>query len=104
MADSLARYNRVMGRDTYFLTGTDEHGDKIVQAAEKSGLSPKAYADEISGHFKALWPDLSITNDDFIRTTEPRHAAVVQKLLQRIYDSGDIYFGEYGGHYSYNFV
>jgi len=99
VADSLARYNRVMGRDTYFLTGTDEHGDKIVQAAEKSGLSPKAYADEISGHFKALWPDLSITNDDFIRTTEPRHAAVVQKLLQRIYDSGDIYFGEYGGHY-----
>ncbi|EPR37465.1 Methionyl-tRNA synthetase [Desulfovibrio sp. X2] len=99
VADCMARFNRAMGRDAYFLTGTDEHGDKIVQAAEKSGLTPRAYVDEISGHFRALWPELSISNDDFIRTTEPRHVRVVQKLLQQIYDAGDIYFGEYGGHY-----
>jgi len=99
VADSMARFHRAMGHDTYFLTGTDEHGDKIVQAAEKNGQAPKAYADEISGHFRALLPELSITNDDFIRTTEPRHAAAVQTILQRIYDAGDIYFGEYGGHY-----
>src|SRR3990170_9015586 len=73
VADVLARYHRLSGYRTYFLTGTDEHGDKIVAAAAKAGLSPLAYADMISAQFRNLWPELSVGNDDFIRTTEPRH-------------------------------
>jgi len=90
-----------MGDDTYFLTGTDEHGDKIVQAAEAGDQSPQEYVDTISGLFKDLWPNMNISNDDFIRTTEPRHVEVVQDILQKVFDSGDIYFGEYGGHYCF---
>jgi len=90
-----------MGEETYFLTGTDEHGDKIVQAAEAQGQSPQEYVDTISSLFKDLWPNMNISNDDFIRTTEPRHIEVVQTILQKVYDSGDIYFGEYGGHYCF---
>jgi len=101
VADALSRFHQLMGAETYFLTGTDEHGDKIVQAAEANGLSPMEYVDAISGRFKALWPDMNITNDDFIRTTEPRHIKVVQDILQKVHDSGDIYFGEYGGHYCF---
>ncbi|AGW13549.1 methionine--tRNA ligase [Megalodesulfovibrio gigas] len=99
VADAMARYQRALGKDTYFLTGTDEHGDKIVEAAEKAGQSPREYVDEISGLFQGLWPQLGISNDAFIRTTEPRHIAVVQAFLQKIHDAGDLYFGEYGGHY-----
>ncbi|QJB58250.1 methionine--tRNA ligase [Pseudodesulfovibrio sp. zrk46] len=101
VADSVARFHRLMGEDAYFLTGTDEHGDKIVQAAEAQGKSPQEYVDTISGLFRDLWPDMNISNNDFIRTTEPRHKAVVQEILQKVYDSGDIYFGEYGGHYCF---
>ncbi|GFM37452.1 methionine--tRNA ligase [Desulfovibrio psychrotolerans] len=101
IADTMRRFHSLMGRDTYFLTGTDEHGDKIVQAAEKNGCSPQEYVDSISQLFRDLWPHLNISNDDFIRTTEPRHKQVVQAVLQKVYDSGDIYFGEYGGHYCY---
>ncbi|MUM76806.1 methionine--tRNA ligase [Pseudodesulfovibrio sp. F-1] len=101
VADALSRFHQLMGAETYFLTGTDEHGDKIVQAAEANGLSPMEYVDTISGQFKALWPDMNIANDDFIRTTEPRHIKVVQDILQKVHDSGDIYFGEYGGHYCF---
>lgn len=101
VADCMARFNRCLGREVFFLTGTDEHGDKIVQAAEKNGQSPQQYVDHISSLFKDLWPSLDICNDDFIRTTEPRHKKVVQEFLQRVYDTGDIYFGEYGGHYCY---
>jgi len=90
-----------MGEDAYFLTGTDEHGDKIVQAAEAQGKSPQEYVDTISGLFRDLWPDMNISNNDFIRTTEPRHVEVVQDILQKVYDSGDIYYGEYGGHYCF---
>lgn len=99
VADSLCRFNRLMGRPSYFLTGTDEHGDKIVQAAEKAGQTPREYVDEISGLFRDMWPRLDIHNDDFIRTTEARHIACVQDILQRVYDRGEIYFGEYGGFY-----
>lgn len=99
VADVLARYHRLTGYRTFFLTGTDEHGDKIVAAAEKAGVSPQVYADRISQQFSDLWPELSISNDDFIRTTEPRHIRTVQLILQKVYDAGDIYFGNYEGYY-----
>jgi methionyl-tRNA synthetase len=99
VADVLARYHRLSGYQTYFLTGTDEHGDKIVAAAAKAGVTPQAYADMISGQFRNLWPELSISNDDFIRTTDQRHIRTVQLILQKVYDAGDIYFGNYEGHY-----
>lgn len=99
VADAMARFHAAMGREVYFLTGTDEHGDKIVQAAEKAGQSPQQYVDHISGLFRDMWPRLGIHPDGFIRTTEPRHHKVVQEFLQRVHDAGDIYFGEYGGHY-----
>jgi methionyl-tRNA synthetase len=101
LADTMARWHRLLGDDTRFLTGTDEHGDKIAQAAAKANVTPKAYADEIAGAFQEAWRRLGITNDDFIRTTEPRHAKVVQTILQRLYDAGEIYLGRYGGHYCY---
>ena len=84
-----------------FLTGTDEHGDKIVQAAEKQGQTPKEFVDDISGRFRALWPKLDVANDRFVRTTDPEHISAVQAFLQKVYDAGDIYFGEFGGHYCY---
>jgi methionyl-tRNA synthetase len=99
VADVLARYYRLAGRRTFFVTGTDEHGDKIAEAAQKAGVSPKAYADRISAQFRALWPELAVTNDYFIRTTDPDHVANVRHILQKVYDSGDIYFGHYEGHY-----
>jgi len=99
VADVLARYHRLCGYQTFFLTGTDEHGDKIVAAAAKEGVTPQAYADMISGQFRKLWPELTISNDDFIRTTEARHIKTVQLILQKVYDAGDIYFGSYEGHY-----
>jgi methionyl-tRNA synthetase len=89
------------GEETYFLTGTDEHGDKVVQAAKDEGMSPLAYADQISGLFKAMWPELDIEYDYFIRTTDPAHIKVVKEVLQQIYDSGDIYFSEYEGAYCF---
>ena len=95
----LARYYRLAGYRTFFVTGTDEHGDKIAEAAQKAGISPKAYADRISAQFRALWPELAVTNDHFIRTTDADHVANVRHILQKVYDSGDIYFGHYEGHY-----
>jgi len=101
MADAMCRYRRLAGDRVYFLTGTDEHGERIAQVAAKAGKSPQAYADEIAAVFRETWRRLGITNDDFIRTTEPRHEKVVQEVLQRLYDAGEIYFGEYGGFYCY---
>ncbi len=98
-ADVVNRFNSMSGSDTFFLTGTDEHGDKIVDAAEKENLSPKAYADMISGLFRDLWPKLNIKYDHFVRTTDHDHMAVVEYVLQKIYDKGDIYFSEYEGLY-----
>lgn len=99
--DTWARYQRLAGREVFFLTGTDEHGDKIVKAAAAEGKTTEAYCDEISGAFKSTWEKLGLTPDDFIRTTEPRHKAVVQQILQKIYDAGDIYAGEYSGKYCF---
>ncbi len=99
VADSLARFHRLLGEDVYFLTGTDEHGDKIAEAAKAAGQTPKEYADAVSGLFSSLWPRLGITPNRFIRTTDADHKAAVARALQQVYDQGDIYFGEYGGHY-----
>ena len=99
VADALTRFHRLMGEETYFLTGTDEHGDKIAQAAEKTGQTPQAFADEVSAKFRDLWPKLNIEYSQFIRTTDPEHKRRVQEFMQKVYDQGDIYFGEYGGHY-----
>ena len=101
LADVAARSHAMMDCDTFFLTGTDEHGDKIVQAAAKEQLQPREYADKISGLFQNLWPELDIENDKFIRTTDPAHIDVVTRILQRIYESGDIYFSEYEGLYCF---
>ena len=101
VADSLTRFQRLMGKDARFITGTDEHGDKILQAAEKAGRSPQSLADEVSAAFRALWPRLECAPADFVRTTDEKHKAVVRGFLQKVYDAGDIYFGEYGGHYCY---
>jgi methionyl-tRNA synthetase len=99
VADVLARYHRMAGVNTFFVTGTDEHGDKIAEAAQKAGVTPQEYADKISAQFRDLCPKLSITNDYFIRTTDSNHIETVRFILQKVYDSGDIYFGSYEGHY-----
>lgn len=99
LADVLARYHRLMGVPTFFLTGTDEHGQKVQKAAEAAGVSPQQHADNTVVRFKELWKKLGITNDDFIRTTEERHRRVVQVILQDLYDRGEIYRAEYDGWY-----
>ena len=101
VADSLARFHRAMGRDTFFLTGTDEHGDKIVQAAEKAGITPQELVDANTATFRDLWARMGITNTGFVRTTDPEHKRCVQAILQKVHDAGDIYHGEYSGHYCF---
>ncbi len=101
IADTLKRYYSSRGVETFFLTGTDEHGDKIAEAAKEHGMEPKAYADRISELFRSTWDACGISYDHFIRTTDPYHQKTVQRLLQKIYDTGDIYFGEYGGFYCF---
>ncbi|MEE9297627.1 MAG: class I tRNA ligase family protein [Acidimicrobiia bacterium] len=98
--DALARWHRLRGEETFFLTGTDEHGLKVQQTAEANGVSPQEWADRTVVRFQEAWNLLDISNDDFIRTTEPRHHAAVRELLQRCYDNGDIYLGHYEGLYS----
>ena len=99
IADMLARYSRLVGYETFFLTGTDEHGQKIEQSATQRGKTPKEYADEVSGKFKTLWDDFDISYDKFIRTTDADHKAGVQKAFQKMFDKGDIYKGNYEGNY-----
>lgn len=99
IADMLARYSRLVGFDTFFLTGTDEHGQKIADSAALRDKSPKEYADEISGKFKSLWDDFDISYDKFIRTTDAEHKVGVQKAFQKMFDKGDIYKGNYEGNY-----
>ncbi len=99
VADVLARYYRLAGYRTFFVTGTDEHGDKIAEAAQKAGITPKAYADRISDQFRTLWPELAVTNDYFIRTTDANHVENVRRILWKVHESRDIYFGHYEGHY-----
>ncbi|MFT5726053.1 MAG: methionyl-tRNA synthetase [Desulforhopalus sp.] len=99
VADTYSRFRRLCGEDVRFQTGTDEHGDKIVEAAERQGVAPQEYVDAISGMFSSTWPVLEVEPDNFIRTTDTDHIKTVQKILQDVYDSGDIYFGEYTGLY-----
>ncbi|MCP4695030.1 MAG: methionine--tRNA ligase [Desulfobacterales bacterium] len=99
LADVASRFHKMRGVETFFLTGTDEHGDKIQEAAQKGNMTPRAYVDSISKLFQDMWPELDIENDHFIRTTDPAHIKLVKELLQKIYDSGDIYFSEYEGLY-----
>ena len=98
-ADAMARYKRMQGFDTMFLTGTDEHGLKIEQKAAAKGVTPKEYVDEIVAGIKDLWKLLNISNDKFIRTTDDYHEKAVQKIFEKLYKQGDIYKGHYEGHY-----
>jgi methionyl-tRNA synthetase len=100
LTDVIARFRRQMGAKVHFLTGTDEHGQKVQASARRQGLSPQEYVDGISAQFKALLPRLNVSNDDFVRTTEERHRRVVRELLQRLHDQGDIYLDTYKGYYS----
>jgi len=100
LTDVIARFRRLMGDRVHFLTGTDEHGQKVQQSARRRGVPAQQFADEVSAEFRALLPRLSISNDDFIRTTDERHKRVVRRLLQQLFDQGDIYLGEYRGFYS----
>ncbi|MEJ2689261.1 MAG: methionine--tRNA ligase [Deltaproteobacteria bacterium] len=99
IADVASRFQRLCGKETFFQTGTDEHGDKIAQAAAESKVSPRQYADRISAMFRAAWPPLQVRPDNFIRTTDQAHVKVVQDILQKVHDQGDIYFSEYTGLY-----
>lgn len=99
-ADVISRWHRMKGDDVRFLTGTDEHGQKVYNTALKRGLTPKAHVDDMVVPFQELWTRLDIQYDDFIRTTEPRHIQVVQQVLQRLYDAGEIYEDNYEGWYS----
>ena len=100
LADVLARFHRVAGDEVFFLTGLDEHGQKVKQAAEKRGLSPQAHCDDLAPRFLNLWQKLDIKYNDFVRTTEERHKKIVQLVLQKAYEAGDIYVDEYEGWYS----
>ena len=99
MADAMARFKRMTGYDVMFLTGTDEHGQKIMNIAQEKGVSPQEYVDEVVTGIKELWKTMEISNDDFIRTTEPRHIKRVQDIFMRLYEKGDIYKSEYEGLY-----
>jgi len=98
-ADTMTRFKKMQGYDTYFLTGLDEHGQKIEKKAQEAGVTPQQYVDKIAVETKALWKLMDIENDDFIRTTEERHMKIVQKIFRRFYDQGDIYKSEYEGMY-----
>jgi len=100
LADAARRYQALCGRRTYFVTGTDEHGQKVEQAAHKRGIEPQAHVDELHAAFKNLWPELGCDPDQFIRTTEPRHKVVVQRALQQLWDAGLIVAREFEGWYS----
>ena len=99
VADAIARSRRLLGDDVFFLTGTDEHGQKVERAAQKAGLKTELFADEVAGTFRQMCRDLHISNDDFIRTTEPRHHRAAQELWRRVAANGDIYKGDYEGWY-----
>jgi methionyl-tRNA synthetase len=101
VADVACRFHSMLRAESFFLTGTDEHGDKVVRAAKKENLSPKTYSDKISGLFRDLWPELNIKYSYFIRTTDASHMVLVKQIMQQIYDSGDIYFSEYQGLYCF---
>ena len=99
LTDALARFKRMIGNDVFFLTGTDEHGQKIQQLAEEAGINPKEYVDNVAGEVRAIWDLMNTSYDKFIRTTDDYHEDAVQKIFQKLYDQGDIYKGEYEGWY-----
>ena len=99
LSDAIARYKRMLGYDVYFLTGTDEHGQKIQLEAEKQGINPQQYVDNVADEIKTIWDLMNTTYDQFIRTTNPKHKETVQKIFKKLYEKGDIYKGEYVGHY-----
>ncbi|MBF0277895.1 MAG: methionine--tRNA ligase [SAR324 cluster bacterium] len=99
VSDIFRRFRKLFGEDTYFLTGTDEHGQKIAEAAKNADISPLEFVDQISQEFREIWPELHVEHDQFIRTTDPKHKDRVQKVLQKIYDQGEIYLREYEGLY-----
>ncbi len=99
LADSMARYHRLLGHDVYFQTGTDEHGQKIEQAALKQGIKPQAYVDKVANQIQTLFDQINISYDRFMRTTDPSHVKQVQKIFKQLYEQGDIYKGEYVGLY-----
>ncbi len=101
VADALARFHRLMGEETRFQTGTDEHGDKVQEAAQRAGLPVREFVDRISASFRQTWDELQISYDVFVRTTAPEHIKLVQSVLARLHDTGDIYFGDYGGLYCF---
>src|ERR1051326_3250020 len=100
VADVVARARRSLGQETFFLTGLDEHGQKVQQAALAEGKQPQAYCDELAAVWKAFAAKLELTNDDFVRTTEPRHEAVVQEILSKLHAGGHLYQEAYRGFYS----
>lgn len=99
LTDAIARFKRKQGKDVFFLTGTDEHGQKIQQAAEESGISPQQYVDNVSGEIRSIWDLMESSYDGFIRTTDKKHEAVVKKIFNKLYEQGDIYKSEYEGLY-----
>src|SRR5687768_13832417 len=100
IADVIARSRRLFGDHVFFLTGLDEHGQKVQQAAQAEGKEPQQYCDELAASWKSLWRKLKVTNDDFVRTTETRHKEVVQALLSRLHQEGHFYKAGYEGYYS----
>ena len=99
LTDCVARYKRMCGYDVFMLTGTDEHGQKIEDAAKEAGISPQDYVDNITNELKGIWKRMNISYDKFIRTTDDYHVKAVQHIFKKLYDQGDIYKGEYEGWY-----
>ena len=99
LTDAIARYKRLRGYDVFFLTGTDEHGQKVQQNAEEAGVTPKQYVDGIAGQIRDIWDLVGASYDKFIRTTDDYHVQAVQKIFKKLYDKGDIYKDEYEGWY-----
>ncbi|HRW91988.1 MAG TPA: methionine--tRNA ligase [Thermotogota bacterium] len=99
VADIIARYKRFCNYEVFFLTGTDEHGQKILEASKNQGMDPQTFCDGLAGKFQQLWKDMGLTHDDFLRTTQPRHEKVVQKFIARLEEKGDVYKGMYEGWY-----
>jgi len=99
LTDAIARYKKMQGKDVFMLTGTDEHGQKIQELAEKAGMTPKAYVDGVAGEIKKIWDLMNVEYDHFVRTTDDYHESTVQKIFKKLYDQGDIYLGEYEGMY-----
>lgn len=99
LTDAIARFKKMQGKDVYMLTGTDEHGQKIQELAEKAGIKPKEYVDNVAGEIRRIWDLMNVDYDHFIRTTDDYHEETVQKIFKKLYDQGDIYLGEYEGLY-----